>query len=144
MTSWTQTVGVSFAVLVLAAAGCTSAQPEPGPIADATMTETPGSPDSSTPDGQPSPRRDALVIEATISGGAVQTDSERVEVELGKTVRLVVLSDANDELHVHGYELKRPITAGKELTLEFVADIPGVFEVELEEAGLPLFELRVR
>jgi len=144
MTSWTRTVGVSFAVLVLAAAGCTSAQPEPGPTADATTPGTPGSPESPTPDEQPSPRRDALVVEATISGGAVQTDSERVEVELGKTVRLVVLSDANDELHVHGYELKRPITAGKELTLEFVADIPGVFEVELEEAGLPLFELRVR
>lgn len=144
MTSWTRTVGVSFAVLVLVAAGCTSAQPEPDPTADATTRGTPGSPQSPTPDGQPSPRRDALVIEATISGGAVQTDGERVEVELGKTVRLVVLSDANDELHVHGYELKRPITAGEELTLEFVADIPGVFEVELEEAGLSLFELRVR
>jgi len=138
MTSWTRTVGVSFAVLVLAAAGCASPQPEPGPTADATTIETPGSPESLTPDG------DARVIDATISGGAVQTDSERVEVELGKTVRLVILSDANDELHVHGYELKRPITAGTELTLEFVADIPGVFEVELEEAGVRLFELSVR
>jgi len=144
MTSWTRTLGVSFAVLVLAAAGCASSQPEPGPASDATTTETPGSPQSPTPGEQPSPRRDVLIIEATISGGAVQTDSERVEVELGKTVRLVVLSDANDELHVHGYELKRPVTAGKELMLEFVADIPGVFEVELEGAGLPLFELRVR
>ena len=144
MTSWTRTVGVSFAVLVLTAAGCTSAQPEPGPTADATTPGTPGSPESPTPDEQPSPGRDALVIEATISGGAVQTDSERVEVELGKTVRLVIVSDANDELHVHGYELKRPVIAGEELTLEFVADIPGVFEVELEEAGLHLFELRVR
>ena len=144
MTSWTRTVGVSFAVLVLAAAGCTSAEPEPDPTADATTPGTPGSPQSPTPDGQPSPRRDILVVEAAVSGGAVQTDSERVEVELGKTVALVILSDANDELHVHGYELVRPITAGKELTLEFVADIPGVFEVELEETGLHLFELRVR
>ena len=144
MTSWTRALGVSFAVLVLAAAGCASHQPERGPTADATTTETPGSPESPTPNEQPSPRRDALVIRATISGGAVQTDSERVEVELGKTVALVILSDANDELHVHGYELVRPITAGKELTLEFVADIPGVFEVELEEAGVRLFELRVR
>ena len=144
MTSWTRTVAVSFAVLVLAAAGCASRQPEPGPTADATTPGTPGSPKSPTPDEQPSPGRDALVIEATISGGAVQTDSERVEVELGKTVRLVILSDANDELHVHGYELKRQIAAGEELTLEFVADIPGVFEVELEEAGLHLFELRAR
>jgi len=144
MTSWTRTVVVSFAVLVLAAAGCTSAQPEPDPTVDATTPGTPGSPQSPTPDGQPSPRRDVVVVEARISGGAVQTDGERVEVGLGKTVRLVILSDENDELHVHGYELKRPVTAGKELTLEFVADIPGVFEVELEEAGLPLFELRVR
>jgi len=144
MTSWTRTVGVSFAVLVLAAAGCTSAQPEPDPTADATTPGTPASPESPTPDEQPSPGRDALVIEATVSGGGVRTDSERVEVELGKTVRLVILSDANDELHVHGYELKRSVVAGEELTLEFVADIPGVFEVELEETGLHLFELRVR
>ena len=141
MTSWTRTLGVSFTTLVLAAAGCASPQPEPGPTADAT---TPASPESPTPDEQPSPGRDALVVEATVSGGGVRTDSERVEVELGKTVRLVILSDANDELHVHGYELKRPVAAGEELTLEFVADIPGVFEVELEETGLHLFELRVR
>jgi len=144
MTSWTRTVGVSFAVLVLAAAGCTSGEPEPDPTADATTPGTSGSPRSPTPDGQPSPRRDVVVVEATVSGGAVQTDGERVEVGLGKTVRLVILSDANDELHVHGYELKRPVTAGEELTLEFVADIPGVFEVEMEETGLHLFELRVR
>lgn len=144
MTSWTRTLAVSFAVLVLATAGCASPQPEPGPTTDATATESPGSPESPTPGEQPSARRDVLVIEATISGGAVQTDSERVEVEHGKTVRLVILSDANDELHVHGYELKRQVAAGEELTLEFVADIPGVFEVELEETGLHLFELRVR
>ena len=144
MTSWTRTLGVSFTTLVLAAAGCGSPQPEPGPTADATTPGTPGSPESPTPDGQPSPGGDIVVVEARISGGAVQTDGERVEVRLGKTVRLVILSDANDELHVHGYELKRQVAAGEELTLEFVADIPGVFEVELEEAGLPLFELRVR
>lgn len=144
MASWTRTLGVSFAVLVLAAAGCASSQPELGPASDATTPETPGSGGGPTPGEQPSPRRDVLVIEATISGGAVQTDSERVDIELGKAVRLVVLSDASDELHVHGYELKRSIAAGKELTLEFVADIPGVFEVELEETGLHLFELRVR
>lgn len=143
MTSWTRTVGVSFAVLVLAAAGCASPEPVPGPTANATTPGTPGSPQSPTPDGQPSPRPDIVVV-ATVSGGAVQTDSERVEVELGKTVRLVVRSDADDELHVHGYELKHPVIAGEELTLEFVADIPGVFEVELEETGLHLFELRVR
>ncbi len=27
--------------------------------------------------------------------------------------------------------------------ITFVADVPGVFEVELENAGLPLFELVV-
>ena len=128
MTSRTRVLSAALALLVFAAVGCASSDPELAP----------------PPDEEPSAQPGVLIIDATISGGEVRTANERVEVALGETVRLVILSDSNDELHVHGYDLKRPLTAGKELTLEFVADIPGVFEVELEDAGLDLFELRVQ
>ena len=128
MTSRTRVLSAALALLVFAAVGCASSDPELAP----------------PPDEEPSAQPGVLIIDATISGGEVRTANERVEVALGETVRLVILSDSNDELHVHGYDLKRPLTAGDELTLEFVADIPGVFEVELEDTGLNLFELRVQ
>jgi len=84
------------------------------------------------------------VIEATIEGSEVVTSSRRVDVALGENVQLVITADVDDEVHVHGYDLKVPITRGKTTTLEFVADIPGVFEVELERAGLEIVELKVQ
>ena len=128
MTSRTRVLSVALALLMIAAVGCASSDSELAP----------------QPDEEPSTQPGVLIIEATIRGGEVSTADERVEIALGETVRLVILSDSDDELHVHGYDLKRPLTAGEELTLEFVADIPGVFEVELEDTGLNLFELRVQ
>ena len=143
MRSWTHVFGIGSIVLALSAVGCTSTASEDAPSPDMTTAQPSGSPASPSPGEEPSPEPDALVIEATVRGGQVQTADERVDVAVGATVRLVIVADIDDELHVHGYELKRPITAGETLVLEFVADIPGVFEVELEEAGLELFELRV-
>ena len=58
-------------------------------------------------------------------------------------VRLEVTADRADEVHLHGYDRKVDISPGKPAVLEFTADVPGVFEVELEEAGLKLVELQV-
>lgn len=68
---------------------------------------------------------------------------ERIDVDLGDTVRIVItLADA-DEVHVHTYDLSIEVFPGEEALLEFVVDIPGIFEVELEGAGTLLFELEV-
>jgi hypothetical protein len=45
---------------------------------------------------------------------------------------------------VHGYDLTRPVGPGKPATIEFAADLPGVYEVELEAAKRKLLELEVR
>lgn len=59
---------------------------------------------------------------------------ERVEmVPLGSPVRLSMTNpDADDEFHLHGYDLGGDVTvpAGQTLTLDFVADRAGLFEVE--------------
>lgn len=52
-------------------------------------------------------------------------------------------TDAADSVHVHGYDLLLDLEAGSSETLRFKADIPGVFEIELEENGLLLFQLQV-
>ncbi len=63
--------------------------------------------------------------------------------DCGDNVRLVVESDAADELHVHGYDLIADVVAGQITELTFVAEIPGIFEVEFETSRLQVLELVV-
>ena len=82
-------------------------------------------------------------VEVTFAGGAVTGGVTRFAVPLGSAVELVVGSDVADEVHVHGYDRRGFVTAGATATLRFTADLPGVFEVELEQRGVPLAELEV-
>ena len=82
-------------------------------------------------------------IEITVSGGTVAGGVARYAVPLGSTVDLVVGSDTADEVHLHGYDRSSFVTAGATTTLRFVADVPGVFEVELEQRGEQLAQLEV-
>jgi hypothetical protein len=85
-----------------------------------------------------------VVAEAKVTGDNVQTASRRVRVDLGQKVRVQVEADRAEEVHVHGYDLKKDVAPGKPAVIEFTADVPGVFEVELEESSLRLFELQVQ
>jgi hypothetical protein len=55
----------------------------------------------------------------------------------------VVHADVSDEVHVHGYDIHGDVSPESPSSITFTADAPGVFEVELESAGLLLFELKV-
>jgi hypothetical protein len=85
-----------------------------------------------------------VLVEARVTGGKVETANRRVRVDRGEAIRIRVQSDRNEEVHVHGYDLSRDVAPGKPATIEFTADAPGVFEVELEAAKLLLFELQVQ
>ena len=84
------------------------------------------------------------VIEAKVTGDQVEVAGRRVRVSRGEKVRIQVEADHAEEVHVHGYDLKQDVAPGKPAVIEFTADAPGVFEVELEEAALKLFELQVQ
>ncbi len=56
----------------------------------------------------------------------------------------VVRSDRADEVHVHGYDLKRRVAPGSPARIAFRARIAGRFDVELEERHVPLARLEVR
>ena len=86
----------------------------------------------------------AQTVQVTVTGTKVETAERRVKVPLDGKVRLEVTADRADEVHLHGYDRKVDIEPGTPAVLEFTADVPGVFEVELEEAGLKLVELQVQ
>jgi hypothetical protein len=84
------------------------------------------------------------LIEVKVTGDEVDTASRRVRVNRGEKVRIRVEADHAEEVHVHGYDLKEHVGPGKPAVIEFTADAPGVYEVELEGAALRLFELQVQ
>lgn len=86
---------------------------------------------------------DGTRVEVEVSDGEVVGGVRRVEVDTGERVLLVVTSDVADEVHVHGVDITGEVEAGGTVDVDFTADIPGVFEIELEERGLQLVELVV-
>jgi hypothetical protein len=88
------------------------------------------------------PVDDRTTIEITIREGEV-TGGGRREVVLGSELRIVVDADVADEIHVHGYDVFGAVAPGTPAVLEMTADIPGVFEVELEGAHTEILELEV-
>jgi hypothetical protein len=85
----------------------------------------------------------ARVITVTVHGGKVQTASRRVTVRRGRSIEIVVTSDAAEEFHLHGYDREIELRPGVPGVLRFVADQPGVFEAELHKSGAHAFDLRV-
>lgn len=80
----------------------------------------------------------------SVKDGAVSPKPHRVKVAKGSPVRILVSSDVDDEVHVHGYDIEREVSAGQSTTIDFTADQTGVFEVETHESGLLLLQLQVR
>ena len=77
--------------------------------------------------------------EIVVKGGKPEGGVQRIEVKKGDTVRLLVSSDAKDEIHLHGYDITRTTAPGKPARFRFEADVEGVFEIEshtAEDAGL--------
>jgi hypothetical protein len=59
-------------------------------------------------------------------------------------VRLTVTADVADEVHVHTYDKKQDLQPGVASTIEFVANIPGQIEVELEKRSQTLVTLNIQ
>jgi len=68
---------------------------------------------------------------------------KRLTVTKGERVRFRARSKLAEELHVHGYDIRRQLAANKIVPVTFEAGIDGVFEIELEGAGEQIASLRV-
>ena len=106
-----------------------------------------GSPSSSSAGSSwaasPTTRAQGRRIEVAVTGGYITGDTGRVVVAADEHVTLVITSDVTDEVHVHGYDVTTELTPGEPAELSFAATVPGVFEVELHEAGTVLLSLQV-
>lgn len=78
-----------------------------------------------------------------VRDGALEAGSRLVRARAGDRVTLRVLSDQDDELHVHGYDLTRQLQAGQAGELSWMADRAGRFEVELHDSHQTLTTLEI-
>jgi hypothetical protein len=113
-------------------------------VATGAATSTSGGATSTTRAASTTAGFSGVLVEAKVTGNNVETASRRVRVDLGQKVRVRVQADHAEEVHVHGYDLKADVAPGKPAVIDFTADVPGVFEVELEESSRNLFELQVQ
>jgi hypothetical protein len=110
------------------------------PTATPTLTETatpaPGATETPTPSPTPKP---------TVDPGPLLTGSTvvKIRVDKGETVRFRVRSPHDEEVHIHGYDIKKDVKAGQTAKVSFKATIDGIFEIEFEDAGKQIAELRV-
>ena len=132
-------------LLVLALGGCAAADDDAGASDDAATTTSPSATaGGSASSGEATETEQAVEISVAVTDGKVEPKPRRVEVAKDSQVRLIVTSDVDDELHVHGYEVEAELEAGRPATVELVADQTGIFEVETHESELELLQLEVR
>ncbi|MEV5965794.1 cupredoxin domain-containing protein [Kribbella sp. NPDC051952] len=152
----TLTRGVAAALLptlgVLVLAGCgggdsDSGSSTPSPSAPAstpsssptdlpTISPTPGKPNTSTPSNtaDPSGEQADVTINVTVANGKVNPSGATIKAKAGQTVLVTAVSDAADEVHIHGYDKELPLTPGKPASVKFTANMKGTFEIETHES----------
>lgn len=117
----------------------------PAPTSSAAASTTPGNTTAPTPTPTPTPPPGVdQVVRLQVAGGKVVGGVQRTKVAKGANVSLVVTSDVADEVHLHTYDKRAAVAAGGTVTLTFRATISGVFELELEKAGLLLTNVQVQ
>jgi hypothetical protein len=99
-----------------------------------------GDDDTSAP---PAPGDDTATVEITFSDGSVTPNGERVEVEAGQPVELVVKADEPGELHVHSTPEEELEYGAGTTTLKLTLDQPGVVDVEAHDPKAVIVQLEV-
>jgi hypothetical protein len=149
----TLTRGAATALLpalgMLVLAGCggdnTSGTTTPSPSAPAssptstlpTNTPTPGTPNASSPSNtaDPSGEQADVMVDVTVANGKVNPSGATIKVKAGQTVLIKAVSDAAEELHIHGYDKELELAPGKPVSVKFTANMKGTFEVETHKSG---------
>src|SRR5262245_13712248 len=137
-------IAFALAAGALALAGCggsssSSATTEATTTVAATMTTA-----ATTTTATTTEAAGPVTIRVVVRGGKPVGGIQRATVKKGQKVAIVVRSDVADEVHVHGYDLMKDVTAGGTVRIVFPATISGVFEAELESRGLQIVELTVK
>lgn len=114
----------------------------------ATATQTTAAPATVTAPGtvvttvRPTTAAPSAFAVAVKNGKAVGGVKE-ISVTKGDRVRITVTDDADDEVHLHGYDIEEPVAPGQPATFDFTAKLEGIFEMELHSSETQIASLKV-
>ncbi len=84
------------------------------------------------------------IVNISVTVGKDSSPTREEKVKLNATVQIALLNPtADDEFHLHGYEIEQAQKAGEQGVLSFVADKAGRFELESHVTNAPLVILVV-
>ena len=87
--------------------------------------------------------QDPKVIEITFEGDTVSPAGDRISVDVGQPIDLVVKADSAGEIHVHS-DPDQELTYGEgTTTLSLTIDEPGVVDVESHDLEQIIVQLEV-
>ena len=131
-------------VASIALVGCGSNDSESASSTDTTTTETTTTETTATEETTTTTEAEKPIeVKIVVVDGAPKGGIVRQTVDKNDQVVLVVTSDVADEIHLHGYDKAKDVTAGGTIRLSFKATIPGRFEAELESRGVQIAEITV-
>jgi FtsP/CotA-like multicopper oxidase with cupredoxin domain len=125
-------VALAVVAFVIASPGADDEAPDRDSGRTATAETETGAATNGETGATTQPRR---VHRIRLRAGGVVGGARKIEVENGDTVRILVISDAPDEIHLHGYDLTRAVGPGQRARFAFKADIEGEFELEAHDLG---------
>ncbi len=85
-----------------------------------------------------------VVISITVQKGRPVGGIKRSTVKKGQVVRIVVHTSSGTAVHLHGYDIEKPVKKGKATVIQFTAKLAGRFELELHPTDTLLAQLTVK
>jgi ABC-type oligopeptide transport system substrate-binding subunit len=131
------TVLASMAFLVAACGGNDSSTTTGATTTTSTTTS------ETTTNATPPPANPSKTIRIVVKEGKVVGGLNQTTVDKNTNVTVIVSADVSDEVHIHGYDLMKDVAPGKPAKITFVANIPGRFEMELENRALKISDFEV-
>ena len=138
---------VAVAAGAFALAGCggddgsqTTTTTDTEAVVTTTDTSTVETTTTETTPATPKPTTIVIVVDNGRPRGGIK----RPTLQKGDEVVLVVRTDAGEEVHLHGYDIEKPVTPGTPVRIPFTANLPGRFELELHHPDALLAVLEVR
>lgn len=79
----------------------------------------------------------------TVKGGQPVGGVQEIEAERGDEIRIRVTADAPEEVHLHGYDVEKPVGPGEPAVFNIDANLEGIFEIELHGSAVQIGSLQV-
>ncbi|UUY05449.1 hypothetical protein LRS13_07985 [Svornostia abyssi] len=79
----------------------------------------------------------------TVKGGQPVGGVQEIEAERGDEIRIRVTADAPEEVHLHGYDIEKPVGPGEPAVFNIDANLEGIFEIELHGSAVQIGSLQV-